>query len=85
MADSDVILPYTIRAQNARGSASDTPDTARDSLLVLGAQWLRDAGAQLALAPGVVGVEVPALVSYGGEGLEDLMRGKVVSTDQLQV
>eukprot|EP00967_Tisochrysis_lutea_P111528 scaffold175508_cov22-Tisochrysis_lutea.AAC.1 len=45
---------------NARGSASDTPDTARDAFLALGAKWLRDAGAVLELPPGRAGVEVPA-------------------------
>jgi len=62
--------------KNARGSASDTPDTARDAFLALGAKWLRDAGAVLELPPGRAGVEVPASVSYGG---------KVVKGDLLQL
>jgi len=49
---------------------------------MLGAKWLRDAGAQLAVPQGSAGVEVPSLVSYGGEGLGDF-KGKVVTADQL--
>jgi hypothetical protein len=41
-----------------------------------GVRWVVQAGG--ALAPGVSGVEVPALLSYAGEGLGPLVAGRVV-------
>lgn len=62
--------------KNAPGSDTDSPDTARALLLSQGARWAAAAGAQV--EAGCVGVEVPPLVSYAGEGLEGLLGGKVV-------
>lgn len=63
--------------KNAPGSATDSPDTARALLLAQGARWAAAAGA--AVAEGCVGVEVPPLVSYAGEGLEGTLKGKAVA------
>ncbi|KAI8462664.1 MAG: nucleotide-diphospho-sugar transferase [Monoraphidium minutum] len=63
--------------KNAPGSDTDSPDTARALLLGQGARWASAAGA--AVAGGCAGLEVPPLVSYAGEGLEGVVRGKAVN------
>lgn len=62
--------------KNAPGSATDSPDTARALLLRQGARWAAAAGARV--AGGCEGLEVPAALSYAGEGLEALLEGKEV-------
>lgn len=59
--------------KNAPGSPTDSPDTARQLLLELHKRWVEAAGGKVTAAPGV---EVSPLVSYAGEQLEDLVKGK---------
>lgn len=66
------------------GSASDSPDTARAALLSLHVGWVKAAGGAVACAEGV---EVSPLLSYGGEGLGQVVGGKSYDTpwaDELQ-
>ena len=59
--------------KNARGAPRDSPDTARSLLLALHEKWLREAGASVATG---TAVEVSPLLSYEGEELAALYRGK---------
>ncbi|XP_029940722.1 UDP-N-acetylhexosamine pyrophosphorylase-like protein 1 [Salarias fasciatus] len=79
--------------KNADGAATDSPTTARNSLLAQHCRWARRAGAALldehgnTLPPASsdsAGVQPPAqveispLVSYFGEGLEQLLSGRTL-------
>lgn len=56
--------------KNAPGSATDSPDTAREMISEQAKRWALAAGAQLGDPDGRDLCEVSPLVSYGGEGLE---------------
>jgi UDP-N-acetylglucosamine/UDP-N-acetylgalactosamine diphosphorylase len=61
--------------KNAPGSASDSPDTAREMISTLAKKWVKDAGGNL------VGdidstCEIPPLLSYSGEGLTSIVKDK---------
>lgn len=69
--------------KNADGSAEDTPTTARNSLYGLHARYVVQGGGQFVdeaghLLDGNVEeiCEISPLVSYAGEGLEELVQGK---------
>uniref|UniRef100_A0A147B4N8 UDP-N-acetylglucosamine pyrophosphorylase 1, like 1 n=1 Tax=Fundulus heteroclitus TaxID=8078 RepID=A0A147B4N8_FUNHE len=81
--------------KNADGAAADTPTTARDALLAQHCRWATAAGAalldehgnciqtacsSLAGNPPPAKCEISPLVSYFGEGLEQLLKGKSIKT-----
>lgn len=71
--------------QNAPGSSSDSPDTAREAVLAQGVKWVKAAGGSVQLPEGVAGIEVPPLMSYGGEGLEAHVKDKVFDKEDALV
>ena len=75
MSRSDEFAPV----KNAPGSKSDSPDTARRLLLTQHAGWVKAAGGSVVPSPagqGDDGLEVSPLLSYAGEGLEEICRGR---------
>ncbi|XP_040915403.1 UDP-N-acetylhexosamine pyrophosphorylase-like protein 1 [Toxotes jaculatrix] len=82
--------------KNADGAATDSPTTARNSLLAQHCRWAVAAGAKLldehgndllpttasvsAADKGPAQCEISPLVSYFGEGLEPLLKGKTLPT-----
>lgn len=67
--------------KNAPNTGSDDPQTSRRDLLALHAQWLQDAGAEL--APGAE-IEVSPLLSYAGEGLKVAKGTRFEGVQQLE-
>jgi UDP-N-acetylglucosamine/UDP-N-acetylgalactosamine diphosphorylase len=63
--------------KNARGSPSDSPDTARELISKLAQKWVVDAGGTLA-GNLESACEVAPLTSYCGEGLETLAKKKEI-------
>jgi UDP-N-acetylglucosamine/UDP-N-acetylgalactosamine diphosphorylase len=63
--------------KNAPGSPSDSPDTARAYLSALAKKWVGEAGG-IFKGDTESTCEVGPLTSYGGEGLEDLVKEKEV-------
>jgi UDP-N-acetylglucosamine/UDP-N-acetylgalactosamine diphosphorylase len=61
--------------KNAPGSASDSPDTAREMISTLAKKWVKAAGGNLAGDLDST-CEVSPLVSYSGEGLTDIVKDK---------
>lgn len=61
--------------KNAPGSPTDSPDTARALVNQLSRQWIQAAGGVIE-GEETATVEVSPLLSYAGEGLEELVRGK---------
>ncbi|XP_028168443.1 UDP-N-acetylhexosamine pyrophosphorylase-like protein 1 [Ostrinia furnacalis] len=62
--------------KNADSAKKDCPSTAREDLLRLHRKYIREAGGEIA---DNIDVEISPLLSYGGENLEDLVRGEVFS------
>ncbi|CAM6109131.1 unnamed protein product [Calypogeia fissa] len=64
--------------KNAPGTNVDSPDTARTMLLRLHLNWVADAGGYVVNKGTVpaVGLEVSPLLSYAGEGLDDVCNRK---------
>lgn len=63
--------------KNAPGSPSDSPDTAREMMSALAKKWVEEAGGILKGDLNSV-CEVKRLTSYGGEGLEEIVKGKEI-------
>ncbi|ERS96862.1 UDP-N-acetylglucosamine pyrophosphorylase [Sporothrix schenckii 1099-18] len=78
--------------KNARGTANDNPDTSKRDILLQGRRWLEAAGALVTVSddarsdvvPAETGIEVPPLVSYGGEGLEAFKGKSIVAPALLE-
>ncbi|CAG9790478.1 unnamed protein product [Diatraea saccharalis] len=60
--------------KNADSAKKDCPSTAREDLLRLHRKYIREAGGEIA---DNIDVEISPLLSYGGENLEDLVKGEV--------
>lgn len=60
--------------KNADSAKKDCPSTAREDLLRLHRKYIREAGGDV---NDEIDVEISPLLSYGGENLEDLIKGEV--------
>lgn len=78
--------------KNGRGTTDDNPDTSKRDILLQGRRWLEAAGATVTVSSDArsdvpaaeTGIEVPPLVSYGGEGLEGLKGKSIVAPALLE-
>lgn len=71
--------------KNAKGSPSESPETARRDLMNLHYRYIVKAGGKFMNTNGWISVvcEISPLLTYAGEGLEDEVKGKVFSaTDE---
>ncbi|KAL3423490.1 udp-n-acetylglucosamine pyrophosphorylase [Phlyctema vagabunda] len=64
--------------KNAKGTGEDDQDTSRRDIMQQGARWARAAGAVVVSEGTDDGIEISPLVSYGGEGLDNL-QGKNIT------
>jgi len=64
--------------KNAKGTGEDDPDTSKKDIMSQGERWVKAAGAIVVSEGNADGVEISPLISYGGEGLEQL-RGKTIT------
>lgn len=65
--------------KNAPGSTSDSPDTARAAISNLAKKWVEAAGGTLAGDIESDNCEILPQTSFAGEGLEELVNGKMLS------
>jgi UDP-N-acetylglucosamine/UDP-N-acetylgalactosamine diphosphorylase len=67
--------------KNPPGSTSDSPDTALQHLFQQAQRWVTAAGGIVKTPQSNDGLvcEISPLTSYGGEGLEDIVKGKTIS------
>ncbi|KAK0731379.1 nucleotide-diphospho-sugar transferase [Lasiosphaeris hirsuta] len=64
--------------KNARGAGEDDPDTSKRDIMGQGKRWAIKAGATVVSEEPESGIEISPLMSYGGEGLEELS-GKTIT------
>ena len=65
--------------KNGKGSSEDNAETSRADVMAQGKRWMVAAGATVVSEnPEETGVEVSPLISYGGEGLEEMFKGKEI-------
>lgn len=67
--------------KNASGTGQDDPETSKASVMGQGERWVKAAGGTV-VADG--GVEVSPLISYGGEGLENLSSKSITAPAVLE-
>lgn len=58
--------------KNAKGTGEDDPDTSKKDIMDQGRRWAQAAGATVVSEGKEDGIEISPLISYGGEGLENL-------------
>lgn len=63
--------------KNAPGTGEDDPETSKQDIMTQGKRWVQAAGATVTSEDAKDGIEVSPLMSYGGEGLEELA-GKTI-------
>ena len=65
--------------KNAKGTGEDDPDTSRNDILTQGRRFLENAGATVVSEGEDTGVEVSPLISYAGEGLQNMNGRKITA------
>ncbi|RDW87678.1 UDP-N-acetylglucosamine pyrophosphorylase [Coleophoma crateriformis] len=63
--------------KNAKGTGEDDQDTSKRDIMNQGKRWAQAAGATIVSDTNDAGIEVSPLISYGGEGLDNL-KGKEI-------
>ncbi|CEP17588.1 hypothetical protein [Parasitella parasitica] len=68
--------------KNAPGSASDCPETSRRDIIAQHVRFIENAGGKVEYDGGFeeLDFELSPLVSYSGEGLEEIIKGKTIKT-----
>ncbi|KAA8575441.1 hypothetical protein EYC84_004601 [Monilinia fructicola] len=64
--------------KNAKGTGEDDQDTSKKHIMDQGKRWVQAAGATVVGENAEDGIEVSPLISYGGEGLENL-KGQTIT------
>jgi UDP-N-acetylglucosamine/UDP-N-acetylgalactosamine diphosphorylase len=60
--------------KNARGTGEDDPDTSKHDIMAQGRRWLEAKNITITSEDSKAGIEVSPLMSYGGEGLENVAK-----------
>ncbi|KAF7540784.1 hypothetical protein G7Z17_g12121 [Cylindrodendrum hubeiense] len=70
--------------KNARGTGEDDPDTSKLDIMTQGKRWVEAAGAIVVGEKAAEGVEISPLISYGGEGLENVKSKEITAPAVLE-